>query len=43
MIGPDEVEVLVIGVGHIGRPQEISFPVPRILIQQAQMNEPWPL
>lgn len=23
--------------------QEISFPVPRILIQQAQKNEPWPL
>lgn len=61
MIGPDKVEVLVIGtglmgaslaqafaqngvgVGLIGRRQEISFPVPRILIQQAQKNEPWPL
>ncbi len=42
-MGVDEVLRIVTGRMELSHRNEINFPIPQLLISQAQKNEPWPL
>lgn len=42
-LGLEETMGLVVEKMQLSHRQEINFPIPRLLINQAQKNEPWPL
>jgi hypothetical protein len=42
-LGLEETMILVTEKMQLSHRQEINFPIPRLLISQAQKNEPWPL
>lgn len=42
-LGIGEVMQMVTGKMYLSHRKEINFPIPRLMIQQAQKNQPWPL
>jgi hypothetical protein len=42
-IGIQEAMRMVTEKMEMSHRQEINFPIPKLLIEQAQKNEPWPL